>query len=274
MSTLCSQCKVWVKIRGFRRPSRVCENSFNTSFYHRFMKNILKSLTLFALAFAFNPAFGQDVLGQAYLRNPNSPIYESVVTVGITNDGANLDYSTFASDISNKNINIAMLEQLRRFEIERLLAPYSGLRVESIILNNRRIVMNPEKQSAQIFYYHPDPTLAQRLANLFSRQFIDYCRALNCQDLATELEKFERAKAILDAEINKLGQAVNRYYESQGSNSSVSEPPQAKQLSALMEQKDQLLKRMADVKQKIRETPAGVRILRSATNPRKPKNAK
>ena len=79
----------------------------------------------------------------------NSPIYESVAVVGVVDDGSGMDYATFTSDISNKDINIAMLEKLRKAEVSRLLAPYSGIRVESIILNNRRIVMNPEKKSAQ-----------------------------------------------------------------------------------------------------------------------------
>ena len=49
-------------------------------------------------------------------------------------------------------------------------------------------------------------------------------------------------------------------------------PPQAKQLDELLARKEKLMSLIAEAKQKIRETPAGVRVLRSATNPKKPKN--
>lgn len=235
------------------------------------MKNILKIFVLCACTFAFSvQGFSQDVLGTSYLKNANAPIYESVVVVGLVDDGANLDYGTFTSDLSNKAVNIGMLEQLKRVEAERMIAPYSGVRIESIILNNRRIVMNPEKKSALIFYYHPDPTLAQRLANLFAREFVAYCQSLNAQDLTTELQKYEKIKIPLDNKINEVSQALTRFYEN--SSNSTATPPQAKQLDMLMAQKEKLMNLINDTKQKIRQTPSGVKILRSATSPRKPKN--
>ena len=211
-------------------------------------------------------------MGTSYLKNPNSPIYESVAVVGVVDDGSGMDYATFTSDISNKDINIAMLEKLRKAEVSRLLAPYSGIRVESIILNNRRIVMNPEKKSALIFYYHPDPTLAQRLANLFAREFVSYCQQLNSQDVAAELQSYDAVKVKLDAEITKVSNALTRFYENASNSGNMTTPPQAKQLDELLARKEKLMSLIAEAKQKIRETPAGVRVLRSATNPKKPKN--
>ncbi|MBS1485504.1 MAG: hypothetical protein HP060_01735 [Opitutales bacterium] len=165
-----------------------------------------------------------------------------------------------------------MLEKLRKAEVSRLLAPYSGIRVESIILNNRRIVMNPEKKSALIFYYHPDPTLAQRLANLFAREFVSYCQQLNSQDVAAELQSYDAVKVKLDAEITKVSNALTRFYENASNSGNTTTPPQAKQLDELLARKEKLMSLIAEAKQKIRETPAGVRVLRSATNPKKPKN--
>ncbi len=237
------------------------------------MRKIIKFFALVAAACAFNFAlFAQDILGTSYLKNPNSPIYESVAVVGVVDDGSGMDYATFTSDISNKDINIAMLEKLRKAEVSRLLAPYSGIRVESIILNNRRIVMNPEKKSALIFYYHPDPTLAQRLANLFAREFVSYCQQLNSQDVAAELQSYDAVKVKLDAEITKVSNALTRFYENASNSGNMTTPPQAKQLDELLARKEKLMSLIAEAKQKIRETPAGVRVLRSATNPKKPKN--
>lgn len=239
------------------------------------MKKIIKFFVLFACVAAFNISlFAQDVLGTSYLKNVNSPIYESVAVVGVVDDGSGMDYATFTGDLSNKNINIAMRDQLRKPELVRLLAPYSGIGIESIIVNNRRIVMNPEKKSALIFYYHPDPTLAQRLANLFAREFITYCQQLNSQDLAAELQNYEALKVKFDAEITKVSNALTRYYENVSTSASVSTPPQAKQLEELLAKKEKLMSLIFATKQKIRETPAGVKILRSATNPKKPKNKK
>lgn len=237
------------------------------------MRKIIKFFALVGAACAFNFAlFAQDILGTSYLKNPNSPIYESVAVVGVVDDGSGMDYATFTSDISNKDINIAMLEKLRKAEVSRLLAPYSGIRVESIILNNRRIVMNPEKKSALIFYYHPDPTLAQRLANLFAREFVSYCQQLNSQDVAAELQSYDAVKVKLDAEITKVSNALTRFYENASNSGNMTTPPQAKQLDELLARKEKLMSLIAEAKQKIRETPAGVRVLRSATNPKKPKN--
>lgn len=237
------------------------------------MRKIIKFFALVGAACAFNFAlFAQDILGTSYLKNPNSPIYESVAVVGVVDDGSGMDYATFTSDISNKDINIAMLEKLRKAEVSRLLAPYSGIRVESIILNNRRIVMNPEKKSALIFYYHPDPTLAQRLANLFAREFVSYCQQLNSQDVAAELQSYDAVKVKLDAEITKVSNALTRFYENASNSGTMTTPPQAKQLDELLARKEKLMSLIAEAKQKIRETPAGVRVLRSATNPKKPKN--
>lgn len=237
------------------------------------MRKFIKFFALVGAACAFNFAlFAQDILGTSYLKNPNSPIYESVAVVGVVDDGSGMDYATFTSDISNKDINIAMLEKLRKAEVSRLLAPYSGIRVESIILNNRRIVMNPEKKSALIFYYHPDPTLAQRLANLFAREFVSYCQQLNSQDVAAELQSYDAVKVKLDAEITKVSNALTRFYENASNSGNTTTPPQAKQLDELLTRKEKLMSLIAEAKQKIRETPAGVRVLRSATNPKKPKN--
>lgn len=237
------------------------------------MNTLTKKIVMFVCAALSAAAvFGQEILGTSYLKNPNSPIYESVAVVGVVDDGSGMDYNTFASDISNSAINIAMLEQLRKAELSRLLAPYSGIRVESIILNNRRVVMNHEKKSAQIFYYHPDPTLAQRLANLFAREFVAYCQSLNAQDLTAELQKYEAIRKKLDAETTKVSESLTRYYERVSISGSTVVPPQAKLLDELLAKKEKLMSIIADTKQKIRETPAGVKVLRSATNPKKPKN--
>ena len=237
------------------------------------MNTLTKKIAMFVCAAAFGAAlFGQEILGTSYLKNPNAPIYESVAVVGVVDDGSGMDYNTFSSDLSSSAVNIAMLSQLRKPELSRLLAPYSGIRVESIILNNRRVVMNPERKSAQIFYYHPDPTLAQRLANLFAREFVAYCQSLNAQDLSDELQKYETIKVKLDADITKVTDALTRFYERASNSGNTSTPPQAKQLDNLLAQKEKLMNLIADTKQKIRETPAGVKVLRSATNPKKPKN--
>lgn len=237
------------------------------------MNTLAKKISMFVCASLFSAAlFGQEILGTSYLKNPNAPIYESVAVVGVVEDGSGMDYNTFSGDLSNSAVNIAMLQQLKKAELSRLLAPYSGIRIESIILNNRRIVMNPERKSAQIFYYHPDPTLAQRLANLFAREFVAYCQSLNAQDLTAELEKYEAIRTRLDAETTKVSESLTRYYERVSISGSTVVPPQAKLLDELLAKKEKLMSLIAETKQKIRETPAGVKVLRSATSPKKPKN--
>lgn len=133
--------------------------------------------------------------------------YEASVQIVFLKEADSI-MKNFSSDISNKQLISNVADKITKYEIKRFKAPYGNQPLESIINNNRKATISESERIAKIYYKHPTQAMANRLANLIAREYIEFQKLSLYSEKFDEVASIESQIAKIEPELDKLDKAA------------------------------------------------------------------
>ncbi|MBO6102149.1 MAG: hypothetical protein J6P03_02715 [Opitutales bacterium] len=220
------------------------------------MKNFLATSALALLALCALPAFGQS----------GAKAGEAGAEIEFLKNSETLR-SNFVNDISSRELADAVANKITKYEIDRFAAPFGSASVNDIVQRNCRaeVVKTDRGLVGRIYFTHPDPSMASRLANLFATEYVEHQKRLASGERVSELDELDKKIKSAEKSLDSARKIMEEVSERISKGTNVSDDLQEKaatNLANASKRLSELHKAKKKLAKEIKKTSVPARVLK------------